>query len=216
MDESQDKGSFKADIPTDAVEDALRSVERVTGHAAEGEVPVAVDPAEPAGGGIESLQAQLELSQSLGRETQKKLEEVHDRWVRAVADLENYRKRAQRERDELVARASQTLIRDLLPVLDSFDGALEAVATAGDDRLITGIRSTHQLLMDILAREGVEAIPAAGLAFDPTLHEAVSGGGSGDLVVTAEMRRGYSLGGRVLRPSLVAVATEDLDSGDSG
>ena len=136
---------------------------------------------------------------------------------RVAAEFENYRKRALRDRDEIVARATQTLIRDLLPVLDSFDGALNAAATApGDERLVVGIRSTHQLLRDVLAREGVETIPATGLAFDPTRHEAVSGGGTGHLVVTAEMRRGYSLHGKVLRPSLVTVAAEEPEGGDSG
>lgn len=127
---------------------------------------------------------------------------------RVAADFENYRKRAQRERDEIVTRASQSLVHDLLPVLDSFDGALTAAATPGDEAFLAGIRSTHQLLMDVLARQGLETIPAAGRPFDPSLHEAVSGGGTGHLVVTAEMRRGYALRGRVLRPSLVAVATE--------
>ncbi|MEK7252306.1 MAG: nucleotide exchange factor GrpE [Actinomycetota bacterium] len=127
---------------------------------------------------------------------------------RVAADFENYRKRAQRDRDEIVTRATQVLVRELLPVLDSFDGALSA-ATPGDERLLTGIRSTHQLLMDVLAREGVEVIPAVGMPFDPAMHEAASGGGTGHLVVTAEMRRGYTLRGRVLRPALVAVAADD-------
>jgi len=135
---------------------------------------------------------------------------------RVAAEFENYRKRALRERDEIVTRASQSLVHDLLPVLDSFDAALVAAATTGDDGFLVGLRTTHQLLMDVLARQGLEAIPAAGLPFDPSLHEAVSGGGSGHLVVTAEMRRGYSLRGRVLRPSLVAVATEDAGGGESG
>ena len=135
---------------------------------------------------------------------------------RVAAEFENYRKRALRERDEIVARATQALIRDLLPVLDSFDGALGAATESGDGRLLAGIRSTHQLLMDVLGRQGVEAIPAEDRPFDPTLHEAVSGGGTGHLVVTAEMRRGYTLRGRVLRPSLVAVAAEDVEDGETG
>lgn len=134
---------------------------------------------------------------------------------RVAAEFENYRKRALRERDEIVARATQALIRELLPVLDSFDGALEsASATPGDERLITGVRSTHQLLMDVLVREGLEVIPATGMAFDPAVHEAATGGGTGHLVVTTEMRRGYSLHGRVIRPALVAVAAEDPGGGD--
>ncbi|HLE38862.1 MAG TPA: nucleotide exchange factor GrpE [Acidimicrobiia bacterium] len=134
---------------------------------------------------------------------------------RVAAEFENYRKRAMRERDEIVARATQALIRDLLPVLDSFDGALEsAAATPGDERLLAGVRSTHRLLMDVLAREGLEVIPAAGMPFDPAVHEAATGGGTGHLVVTAEMRRGYSLRGRVLRPALVGVAADDPGGGD--
>jgi molecular chaperone GrpE len=133
---------------------------------------------------------------------------------RVAADFENFRKRSAREREEIVMRSTQGLIRDLLPVLDSFDGALEAAAASGDERLAVGIRSTHQLLVDVLARQGLEPIPATGEAFDPTLHEAVTGGGTGHLVVTAEMRRGYALHGRVLRPALVAVAADDPGGGD--
>lgn len=132
---------------------------------------------------------------------------------RVAADFENYRKRALRERDEIVMRSTQTLVRELLPVLDSFDGAL--TAAADNEHLLAGLRSTHQLLVDVLSREGLEPIEALGMPFDPSVHEAVSGGGTGHLVVIAEMRRGYLLRGRVLRPSLVAVAAEDPGSGDS-
>ena len=129
---------------------------------------------------------------------------------RLAAEFENYRKRVARDRDEFIVRATQSLVAELLPVLDSLDGAL----AAGDDHpLFNGVRSTRQLLGDLLAREGLEVIPAVGLPFDPEVHEAVSGGGSGHLVVTAELRRGYKLGGRVLRPSLVEVTVEDPDGG---
>jgi molecular chaperone GrpE len=133
---------------------------------------------------------------------------------RVAADFENYRKRTARERDEIVMRSTQRLVSELLPVLDSFDGALEAATASGDERLAAGIRSTHQLLVDVLAREGLEPIAAAGMPFDPSLHEAVAGGGTGHLIVTAEMRRGYALHGRVLRPTLVAVAIDDPGGGD--
>ena len=131
---------------------------------------------------------------------------------RVAADFENYRKRALRERDEIVMRSTQALVRELLPVLDSFDGAL--AAAAGDDPLLAGLRSTYQLLIDVLSREGLEQIEALGMPFDPSVHEAVSGGGTGHLIVTAEMRRGYLLRGRVLRPSLVAVAADNPGRGD--
>jgi molecular chaperone GrpE len=215
MDESQDKGSFKADIPTDAVEDALRSVERVTGHAAEGEVPVAVDPAEPPGGGIESLQAQLELSQSLGRETQKKLEEVHDRWVRAVADLENYRKRAQRERDEVQKFGVEKLVKDLLPVLDNLDRAL--AAAAADDPLVAGVKLVRTSFEQALARHGVKGFSAMGQPFDPAQHEALLQVPSAEAApgtVVVEHARGFTLHERLIRPAMVGVAVAVPKGGD--
>ncbi len=133
---------------------------------------------------------------------------------RVAADFENFRKRTQRERDEIVARSTQGLVGDLLPVLDSFDGALAAAEAVGDEKLLAGLQSTHQLLVGVLAREGLEPIPARGLPFDPAMHEAVSGGGTGHLVVTAEMRRGYTLRGKVIRPSLVTVAAAEPGVGD--
>ena len=207
MDESQDKGSFKADIPTDAVEDALRSVERVTGHAAEGEVPV--DPATPAGAGgeVESLQAQLELSQSLGRETQKKLEEVHDRWVRAAADLENYRKRSQREREEIQKYGVEKLVKDLLPVLDNLDRALAAAGP--DDPLATGVKLVRASFEQALSRHGVKGFSALGQAFDPAHHEALLQVPSGEAapgLVVVEHARGFTLHERLIRPAMVGVA----------
>jgi molecular chaperone GrpE len=217
MDESQDKGSFKADIPTDAVEDALRSVERVTGHAAEGEVPVAVDPATPAGAGgeVESLQAQLELSQSLGRESQKKLEEVHDRWVRAVADLENYRKRAQRERDEVQKFGVEKLVKDLLPVFDNLDRAL--AAAAADDPLVAGVKLVRTSFEQVLARHGVRGFSAMGQPFDPAHHEAlmqVPSAGVAPGTVVVEHARGFMLHERLLRPAMVGVAVALPTGGD--
>ena len=124
------------------------------------------------------------------------------------------RQRAQRERDDIVARSTQGLVSDLLPVLDSLDGALAAAEAAGDERLLTGLQSTHQLLAGVLAGEGLEPIAALGHPFDPVQHEAVSGGGTGHLVVTAEMRRGYTLRGRVIRPALVAVAVAEPGEDD--
>lgn len=134
---------------------------------------------------------------------------------RVAADFENYRKRANREREELVTRASERLVTDLLPVLDSLDGALAAeVEGVNQERVLAGVRNTQQQLMDILTAHGLESMAALGKPFDPNLHEAVSGGGDGHLVVVTEIRRGYSLNGRVIRPALVQVAAEDLTEGD--
>lgn len=132
---------------------------------------------------------------------------------RLAAELENFRKRATRDRDDLVSRATQRLIQDLLPVLDAFDAGLAVTPDSpAGERLLAGIESIHQQLMSVLEREGLETVSATGRPFDPAVHEAVSGGGTGHLVVTAEMRRGYTLGGRVIRPALVSVAADDEDT----
>jgi molecular chaperone GrpE len=217
-------GSFKADIPNDAVDEALRSVERVTGQVpAEGEAPLEVDvgpPAEATGEGG-PLQAQLELSQSLGRETQKKLEEVHDRWVRAVADLENYRKRAQRERDDVQKFGVEKLVKDLLPVLDNLERAL--AAAAADDPLVAGVKLVRTSFEQALARHGVKGFSALGTPFDPVHHEALLQVATADAApgtVVVEHARGFTLHDRLIRPAMVGVAVAaagargGTDSGD--
>lgn len=131
---------------------------------------------------------------------------------RLAADFENYRKRADRDRADMIASASRRVAAALLPVLDSLDAAAATTAeTPGEERLRSGLLSTREQLLDTLAAEGVRPIEVEpGQPFDPTLHEAVSGGGDGHLVVAEVMRRGYTMGERLLRPAMVEVATEDL------
>jgi molecular chaperone GrpE len=143
-------------------------------------------------------------------ESRAALESRTDDLQRVAAEFDNFRKRSARERDDLVARATQRLVEALLPVLDSFDGALAHEAgTPGEEAMLGGMQGTYQQLMTVLAAEGLAVVPSVGEPFDPAVHEAVMGGGDGHLVVTAEMRRGYTLGGRVIRPAMVQVADED-------
>ncbi len=126
---------------------------------------------------------------------------------RVAAEFENYRKRAAREREDIVVRAAQRVVQALLPVLDSFDQAFAHRAqTAGEEKVLAGVRGTFHQLMDVLSKEGLEIIATVGEDFDPEVHEAVAGGGDGDLMVDRELRRGYTLKGRVLRPAMVVVA----------
>jgi molecular chaperone GrpE len=129
---------------------------------------------------------------------------------RVAADFENFRKRVTREQQLLVDRASERVLKAVLPVLDSFDAALSIEATTEtEEKLLGGMRGTHAQLLDVLTKEGLEVIPAVGEPFDPELHEAVMSSGDGDrLVVSQELRRGYRLHGRVVRATLVALEAE--------
>ena len=136
---------------------------------------------------------------------------------RVAAEFENFRKRAAREREETVARAAQRVVKALLPVLDSLDQAFAHRAqTPGEEQVLAGVRGTFHQLMDALSKEGLEMIPTVGEDFDPEVHEAVAGGGDGDLMVSQEMRRGYTLRGRVLRPAMVVVAPRPASSEEAG
>jgi molecular chaperone GrpE len=136
-----------------------------------------------------------------------------DRYVddlrRVAADFDNYRKRTLREQAAMVERASERTLTALLPVLDSLDSAASIEPRSGtEEKMSAGVRGTLSQLLDILAKEGLEVISTWDEPFDPRYHEAVLRTGDGDepLVVTKELRRGYRLAGRVLRPALVEVA----------
>ena len=139
--------------------------------------------------------------------------ELMDMLRRIQADFENYRKRVQREQATLVERANERLLEDLLPVLDSFEGAVSHLASsvgaeAGDDveKLRNGVLGIHAQLVAVVQRNGLERIEAAGAAFDPNEHEAVmQDDGDGEPHVAQVMRTGYRLKGRVLRPAMVSV-----------
>jgi molecular chaperone GrpE len=213
MGDRQDKRHFSTDIPADAVEAALRAVDRKprpAGAAGEGEgepIEVEVPAGAPAGDEVASLKAQVELSQALGRETQKKLEDVHDRWVRAAADLENYRKRAQKERDDVLKFGVEKLVKDLLPVMDNLDRALAAAAV--DDPLVAGVKLVRASLEQALSRHGVKGFSALGQPFDPARHEALMQVPSAEAApgtVVLEHARGFTLHERLVRPAMVGVS----------
>lgn len=130
---------------------------------------------------------------------------------RVAAEFENYRRRIERDRDAIVGRASQRIVEQLLPALDNFDAAMSyEPQTPAEEKVLDGLRGTHQQLMEVLSKEGLEAVAAEGASFDPSLHEAVAGQvDTDDLVVTSELRRGYVLNDRLLRPALVTVGPAD-------
>lgn len=126
---------------------------------------------------------------------------------RIAAEFDNFRKRTDRDQAENVQRASQRVIESLLPTLDSLDAALGIEVTSeSEERMLEGMQGTKTLLLEALRAEDFEPIDAIGNAFDPALHEAVSViPGEGEQVVTEELRKGYVMRGRVIRPTLVIV-----------
>ncbi len=136
--------------------------------------------------------------------------ELMDRLIRLQADFENYRRRAQREKEEIARYGTQRLIINLLPVLDNLERALATPPNPGDERLRQGVELTARSFREILAKEGLQPIEAVGKPFDPHLHEAVATGEDPDKedgIVLEEFQKGYMLGDRVIRASMVKVNT---------
>jgi len=133
--------------------------------------------------------------------------EYLDSWQRSAADFDNLRKRSLRDLQQIRSVAAERVVGSLLPTLDSFQAALELPAeTDNEIKLLAGIQATYVQLMDVLTREGLTPIPGVGAPFDPAVHDAVTHLGDGDtLVVVGELRRGYRLADKVIRPALVAV-----------
>ena len=135
---------------------------------------------------------------------------LQDRLLRLRAEFDNYRKRADRERSETIQFASAELMRELLNVLDSFDLAMKAVAEgSAATEMLRGFDLVYKQLLDTLGRFGLKAIEAKGQPFDPNLHQAVSTVPTNDVeenTVVDEMRRGYTLNGKLLRPAMVSVS----------
>lgn len=135
-------------------------------------------------------------------------DDLQDRLLRAVAEFDNYRKRTDRERRELSEAIASDVVRDLLPVVDDLERAL-AAAESPDSALRTGVDLIYRQLLDTLRRRGVEALESVGQDFDPAWHEALASepaDGRRDGEITQEIRRGYRIGQRLIRPALVKVA----------
>jgi molecular chaperone GrpE len=147
-----------------------------------------------------------ELERQLQETEAKRDEHLHD-LQRLAADFDNYRKRVARDQEALVARAHERLVKDLLPVLDDLERALEAAAEHEEAKLEEGVRLVHRELKKILAREGLQEIETDG-QFDPHVHEALLAQPSDEEEgsVIQVVQKGYKLADRVVRPARVVVA----------
>ena len=166
--------------------------------------------AEPEGSGEVEASGEEDAPDPL-EEALRESEEYRDRWMRLAAEFDNYKKRRTREFDALVQSASENLIRDLLPVLDSVARALEHRADGEEDS--EGFKQGVAMIMEefpkVLQRRGLSEIEAAGQPFDPNYHEALMQMTSEDHaegLVMAVVERGYRLGDKVIRPARVVVS----------
>jgi molecular chaperone GrpE len=134
-------------------------------------------------------------------------EELIDSLQRLKAEFDNYRKRAARDQEQLVARAHERLVKELLPVVDDLERVLQAAEQHEEAKLEEGVRLVHRALAAALSREGLEEVPVDG-KFDPYVHESLlsqpSEAEEGSVIEV--LQKGYKLGDRVLRPARVVVA----------
>jgi molecular chaperone GrpE len=210
-----EKGKFKADISQKVIDEALQSVGETA--PAEDAEPDALEISAPDDqqiatetSEVEELRSQLSLSQEKGRETMARLQELHEQMLRSAADLDNYRKRAQKEKEQMQKFGAEKILSDFLPVLDNLDRALDHSNTAADfTSLMQGVSMTRKLFEDTLAKHGVRPVPSIGQPFDPHVHEAIQQVERADVPpnqVMSELVPGYTLNDRLLRPALVIVS----------
>ncbi len=143
-------------------------------------------------------------------------DDYRDRLLRATAEFDNYRKRVERDRAQLADFATAEILKDVLPVIDDLERALGVTAASDNAASVAGYRAgvelIHRQVLDLLRRRKVTPIEALGVDFDPNVHQAVSQEPSSthrDGEVIEELRRGYMLGDRLLRPAMVKVAARD-------
>jgi molecular chaperone GrpE len=157
--------------------------------------------------GVQPVPGQEATPDPMVIELQSELADLRDRSIRTLADFENYRRRAERERDDLKRYAVGEALRELLPVVDNLQRALAAGGSVDD--LKTGVELTLRQFTELLRQRGIAEVQALGAPFDPAVHEAVATVPDASVAVPTvidELQRGYTLHGRLLRPALVRVA----------
>ncbi|MBQ7874802.1 MAG: nucleotide exchange factor GrpE, partial [Oscillospiraceae bacterium] len=149
---------------------------------------------------LEALKAELETIKA-------EKDELYDKYLRTLAEYDNFRKRSQREKDAIYGDATADAVKKLLPVLDNFERALNYECK--DEEFKKGISLIQNTLIEVFDSLGVKEIPAMDAQFDPNLHEAVmhlDNPAYGENIVTDVYRKGYTLGDKVIRHSMVVVA----------
>jgi molecular chaperone GrpE len=141
---------------------------------------------------------------------EKEVKEHYERYLRQVAELDNFKKRINREKEDAIRYANENLIKDILPVIDNLERAIAHAQGGGNGKpLVEGVEMVLRGLLDVFGKHGVVQVPAVGEVFDPGKHEAMAQVESSQYepnTVVDEHHRGYLLRDRLLRPALVTVA----------
>ncbi len=151
---------------------------------------------------VEELKRELE-------ELKKERDELYDRLLRTHAELDNFRKRIQRELERAKELANEAIIKEILIVLDNFERALESLEKSENtESFVEGVKLIYKQLKETLKKFGVEEIEAEGKEFDPNVHEAIMQveDEEKDNIVVQEVQKGYKLKGKLIRPSKVIVS----------
>lgn len=150
-----------------------------------------------------------------GGAAQEELKICQDKYLRLAAEFENYKRRAQRDQSDSIRFGNESLLKNLLPIIDNLERAIQCAKDAGTSGpLLEGVELTHKQFLETVGKLGVRQICSTGSPFDPTIHQAVThveSDGVEPNTVIEEFQRGYFLHDRILRPAMVSVAKEKSD-----
>ncbi|MBI5528312.1 MAG: nucleotide exchange factor GrpE [Deltaproteobacteria bacterium] len=198
--------SYAVEIPDGLLESAEESVDAPKDRAPASEEIAIEDDGSDAAPAQEVDRLKTEIDRLLAE-----CAEMKDKALRAAAELENFRRRVLREKEDFQKFAAEAILRDLLPVADHVDAAMSHMGESPDlATLREGVEITYRGFLDVLRKKGVVPIDSKGMTFDPNIHEAVQMEPSDEVppsCVVREVRRGYMLHDRLLRPALVVVST---------
>jgi molecular chaperone GrpE len=161
------------------------------------------------------LAADIQIIKDELEQAEQERDDFKDRYMRSMADLENLRKRFDRERSDLLKYGHEKVLSDLLPVLDSFDKALASDKSSGES-YAEGVKLVHRQLFDVLEKHGLKTVEAVGRPFDPNVHQGIQRIETdvGTEMVRDEFQKGYLLNERLIRPAVVSVAVPEKSNKD--
>ena len=150
-----------------------------------------------------------------GRTPEEELQVFQDKYLRLAAEFENYKRRAQRDQSDSIRFGNESLLKNLLPIIDNLERAIQCAKDAGTSGpLLEGVELTHKQFLETVSKIGVRQLCTTGNSFDPAIHQAVTQVESESVepnTVVEEFQKGYFLHDRILRPAMVTVAKEESD-----